>query len=89
MAITLPILWIFFGAQRYKNNGYWLLVYWLLVIGYGLLVIGYGQGLRILFFIWASRRGLGDDASKRRNAYFFIWASRRGLGDDAFLVLTV
>jgi len=47
------------------------------------------QGLRILFFIWASRRGLGADASKRRTAYFFIWASQRGLGDDASLVLTV
>ncbi len=29
----------------------------------------YTQGLRINFFIWASQRGLGDDASKRRNAY--------------------
>lgn len=27
------------------------------------------QGLRINFFIWVSQRGLGDDASKRRNAY--------------------
>jgi len=60
-----------FRRQRYNFNGYWL---W---------VIGYGQGLRINFFIWASQRGLGDDASKRRNAYFFIWASQRGLGDDA------
>jgi len=27
------------------------------------------QGLRINFFTWASRRGLGSDASKRRNTY--------------------
>jgi len=89
MAITLPILWIFFGAQRYKNNGYWLLVVGLWFIVYSLWFMGYGQGLRILFFIWASQRGLEADASKRRNAYFFIWASQRGLGDDASLVLTV